>query len=72
MQAVRQRIDLAARSAGRSPRSVHLVAVTKTFAAEAVRKAVHAGQREFGENYVQEGVEKISEVRALLEKETHS
>jgi pyridoxal phosphate enzyme (YggS family) len=57
-QAVKARIALAARAAGRSPDEVTLTAVSKTFAPEAVR-AVHAlGQRVFAENYVQEGVAK--------------
>ena len=54
-QDVRSRIARAAHAAGRDPDAVRLLAVSKTFPAEAVR-AVHAlGQREFGENYVQEG-----------------
>ena len=65
LQAVRQRIESAARAAGRPAESVSLVAVSKTFAAGAVREAVAAGQRDFGENYVQEGVAKIGELRAL-------
>ena len=49
-QATRQRIDDAARAAGRPPESIRLVAVSKTFPAAAIR-AVHAlGQRAFGEN----------------------
>ena len=65
LQAVRQRIAAAALAAGRPADSVRLVAVSKTFAAEAVREAAGAGQSEFGENYVTEGVEKIEELRAL-------
>ena len=65
LQAVRQRIATAARAAGRPVESVRLVAVSKTFAAAAVRDAASAGQSEFGENYVTEGVEKIEELRAL-------
>jgi pyridoxal phosphate enzyme (YggS family) len=65
LQAVRQRIAAAAHAAGRPAESVRLVAVSKTFASEAVRQAAHAGQRDFGENYVTEGVEKIQELRAL-------
>jgi pyridoxal phosphate enzyme (YggS family) len=42
-----------------------LVAVSKTFPAEAVREAAQGGQHDFGENYVTEGVEKIGELRAL-------
>jgi len=65
LQAVRQRIEAAARAAGRPASSVRLVAVSKTFPAAAVREAAEAGLREFGENYVTEGVEKIEELRAL-------
>ena len=56
---VRARIDAAARGAGRDPSSVRLVAVSKTFPLDAVREAYVAGQREFGENRVQEALEKI-------------
>jgi len=59
LQAVRQRIEAAAQAAGRPAQSVRLVAVSKTFSEGAVREAAAAGQRDFGENYVQEGVEKI-------------
>ena len=51
----------AARRAGRSPDEVTLVAVSKTFGAEAVREAWAAGQRDFGENKVQEGLQKIEQ-----------
>jgi pyridoxal phosphate enzyme (YggS family) len=57
---VRARIDAAARKAGRDPTSVRLVAVSKTFPLEAVRDAYAAGQRDFGENRVQEALEKIA------------
>jgi PLP dependent protein len=56
---VRSRIDAAARAAGRDPASVRLVAVSKTFPLESVRDAYAAGQRDFGENRVQEALEKI-------------
>ena len=65
MQVVRARIAAAARAAGREPDAIRLLAVSKTFAAQAVRAAHAAGQREFGENYVQEGVEKIATLSAL-------
>jgi PLP dependent protein len=65
LQAVRQRIESAERNAGRLPGSVTLVAVSKTFAAAAARAAAAAGQRDFGENYVQEGVGKVLELRPL-------
>lgn len=51
---VRDRIRKASVAAGRSPDAVTLVAVSKTFAADAVRPAIAAGQRVFGENRVQE------------------
>jgi pyridoxal phosphate enzyme (YggS family) len=57
---VRERIAAAARSAGRDPSSVRLVAVSKTFPLEAVREAWLAGQRDFGENRVQEALQKIA------------
>ena len=57
---VRARIDAAARGAGRDPSSVRLVAVSTTFPIDAVRDAYAAGQRDFGENRVQEALEKIS------------
>ena len=65
LQAVRQRIESATRAAGRPPGSVQLVAVSKTFPPEAVREAAQAGLRDFGENYAQEGIEKIRELSAL-------
>jgi pyridoxal phosphate enzyme (YggS family) len=57
---IRARIDAAARSAKRDPASVRLVAVSKTFPIDAIREAYAAGHREFGENRVQEGLQKIS------------
>jgi PLP dependent protein len=57
---VRARIDAAARSAGRDPSSVQLVAVSKTFPLAAIREAYAAGQRDFGENRVQEALQKIN------------
>jgi pyridoxal phosphate enzyme (YggS family) len=56
---IRERIASAARSAGRDPSSVRLVAVSKTFSVDAVAEAFAAGQREFGENRVQEALQKI-------------
>ena len=65
LDAVRARIAAAARKAGRDPADVTLLAVSKTWPAEAVREAAAAGQRAFGENYVQEGVDKAEALRAL-------
>jgi pyridoxal phosphate enzyme (YggS family) len=59
-----ERISLAVRRAGRPAGSVTLVAVSKTFAAEAVLALARGGQRHFGENYVQEALAKIDSVRA--------
>lgn len=70
LEAVRQRIAAAAHVAGRDARSVMLLAVSKTFPAEDVRAAHGAGQRAFGENYVQEALTKIealADLRASLE-----
>ncbi len=60
LQLVRSRIEAAARNAGRSPQAVRLLAVSKTFPATDVAQAHAAGQQAFGENYVQEGVEKMA------------
>lgn len=65
LQAVRARIDAACRAAGRDPGAVALLAVSKTFGADAVRAAHAAGQRDFGENYIQEALDKIAALRAL-------
>ncbi len=56
-------MDRACGQAGRDAKSVTLLAVSKTFGPDAVRQAQAAGQRAFGENYVQEGVEKILDLR---------
>jgi pyridoxal phosphate enzyme (YggS family) len=65
LQAVRSRIERAARAAGRPPESVDLVAVSKTFSAEHIREAHAAGHAAFGENHVQEAVQKITQLRPL-------
>jgi len=62
---VRTRIARAARSAGREPSSVTLVAVSKTFPLAAIRDACAAGQRDFGENRVQEALQKIGAITDL-------
>jgi pyridoxal phosphate enzyme (YggS family) len=64
LQAVQQRITQAAAAAGRDPAAVALVAVSKTFGADAVLAACVAGQRLFGENRVQEAAGKFPQVRA--------
>jgi len=65
LQRVRARMEQACRACGRDPASVTLLAVSKTFGADAVRQAARAGQRAFGENYIQEAVEKMAALRAL-------
>lgn len=65
LDAVRQRIESACRQAHRAPASVLLLAISKTVSAPSIRDAYSAGQRSFGENYVQEGVEKITELSDL-------
>lgn len=64
LQLVRDRITTACVAAGRDPASVRLLAVSKTFGADAVIDAMSDGQRAFGENYVAEGVEKILALRS--------
>ncbi|GAA3170960.1 YggS family pyridoxal phosphate-dependent enzyme [Blastococcus jejuensis] len=65
LRAVRARIDAAARAAGRDPGSVALLAVSKTWPADAVR-ALHAlGQEDFGENRAQELLAKVQQLRDL-------
>ena len=59
------RIEAAAQHAGRAPDSVRLLAVSKQQPAASVRVVADAGQREFGENYVQEGLAKIDALRDL-------
>jgi pyridoxal phosphate enzyme (YggS family) len=70
LQQVHARLDAACRAAQRDPASVTLLAVSKTCPAEAVAEAAATGQTRFGENYVQEGLEKIealAELRGRLE-----
>ncbi len=65
LHSVRERIAAACASAGRRAEDVTLLAVSKTFGPEAVREAHAAGQRAFGENYIQEAVEKIALLKEL-------
>jgi pyridoxal phosphate enzyme (YggS family) len=65
LSTVRRRMNAAAQRAGRSPESVRLIAVSKTFPIDAVLAAVRAGQRDFGENRVQEGLDKIAATSGL-------
>src|SRR6478752_1261451 len=70
-QATRRRIEDAARAAGRPAGAVRLLAVSKTFPAAAIRSVHALGQRAFGENYVQEAVEKRAALADLADLEWH-
>jgi pyridoxal phosphate enzyme (YggS family) len=65
MQAVIGRISRACTAVGRDPRAVALLAVAKTWPVAALREAAAAGQRAFGENYVQEALAKVDALRSL-------
>jgi pyridoxal phosphate enzyme (YggS family) len=65
LQGVHARMEAAARAAGRDPVAVTLVAVSKTFGAPALRAAWAAGQHAFGENYVQEALDKMQSLQDL-------
>ncbi|GGE77178.1 UPF0001 protein [Streptosporangium jomthongense] len=68
---VTRRIQKATLQAGREPGSVNLLAVSKTRPARDLREAVTAGQLAFGENYVQEALEKMSELSDLTQIDWH-
>lgn len=70
-QGVRQQITAIEQSHHRHPGEVNLLAVSKTFPAEAVVEVARAGQRHFGENYIQEGVDKMAQVAALAPELAH-
>ena len=65
LRAVHERMALACRPAGRDVSAVTLLAVSKTFGVDAVLNAYAAGQTAFGENYIQEAVQKITALRHL-------
>ena len=64
LRAVQARITAACQAAGRDPASVTLLAVSKTFPAQDLETAAACGQRAFGENYIQEAVDKITLLRS--------
>ena len=70
LQAVKQRIANAARACGRKPAAVGLIAVSKTFGADAVAAAYRHGQRAFGENHVQEALEKMAALAGVSDLES--
>jgi hypothetical protein len=65
IESIKERIASSCATAGRDPAQVTLLAVSKTFGAEAVREAAACGQRAFGENYIQEAVDKIGQLADL-------
>lgn len=67
LTAVRARLARAAAASGRPAEAIRLIAVSKTFGPDAVRAAIAAGQRDFGENKVQEALPKIDAVAAGLD-----
>ena len=71
LQSQRARLWRACERAGRAPDAVRLLAVSKTFGPDTVRAAVAAGQTAFGENYVQEGVDKIAALSDVPGLEWH-
>lgn len=62
---VQQQIAVAANNAGRTVDEIRLIAVSKTKPAEAIEQAYQAGQRDFGENYLQEAVDKVQQLAHL-------
>ncbi len=71
LREVRERVAEASCRAGRDPSEVRLIAVSKAKPAEAVRAAYDAGQRDFGENYVQEFLAKAEALSDLLDLRWH-
>ncbi len=65
LRRVHERINAAAQAVQRTADSVRLIAVSKTFGAAAVVAAARCGQHDFGENYVQEALDKAAQLRAL-------
>jgi len=70
LQAITATIVAATQESGRPAHAVQLLAVSKTFGADAVLEAVQAGQRAFGENYLQEALDKIATLNARPELAT--
>lgn len=71
LASVKAQIHGACAEFARTPQDVQLLAVSKTFPAQAVREAYAAGQRAFGENYIQEGVDKIQVLADLHDVQWH-
>lgn len=71
LQTVSAQIRAACADCGRNPNEVTLLAVSKTWGVDAVRQAYAAGQRQFGENYITEGVDKIAQLADLPDAVWH-
>lgn len=71
LEKVRARISAAAKNAGRQADEIKLLAVSKTKPIADIEAAYESGQRAFGENYVQEGVDKIQQLSSLKDIEWH-
>ncbi|GGE70561.1 YggS family pyridoxal phosphate-dependent enzyme [Massilia psychrophila] len=69
LQAVATAIQAASKACGRDPAAVQLLAVSKTFPAAQVLEAIAAGQHAFGENYLQEALDKIADIKAAVPAE---
>ena len=69
LQAVATTIQAASKACGRDPAAVQLLAVSKTFPAAHVLEAIAAGQHAFGENYLQEALDKIADIKAAVPAE---
>ncbi|MCD6197715.1 MAG: YggS family pyridoxal phosphate-dependent enzyme [Deltaproteobacteria bacterium] len=70
LQELKSRIAEAAQKSGRRPEDIRLLAVTKTVPMERIREAISSGQRLFGENYVQEAVQKLESLGDLYHETT--
>ena len=67
LEEIRRQIAENATKCGRNPEEIRLLAVSKTVSADRIREAVAAGQRIFGENYIQEAEEKYQQISSLAE-----
>ena len=70
LERIRERLSLAATEAGRDAEQINLMAVSKGFGAESIRRAFAVGQRAFGESYVQESVSKIEQLADIRKEMT--
>jgi len=71
LKKIQQSIDVAANNAGRDSDNIRLIAVSKTKPASDIEQVYLAGQREFGENYLQEALEKVNQLQHLTDIKWH-